>query len=258
MAANPKIRDWTRQRVWVIGASSGIGAATARMLLARGARVALSARRGEELLRIAADAPERALALPLDVTDAAALARALSDIDARWSGIDFLIVAAGDHRPMRAWDLDLAEARRILELNVMGVLNCVAAVLPRFLERGAGGIAIVSSVAGYRGLPTSLAYGASKAALINFAETLYLDLQPKGIGVYLVNPGFVRTPLTDRNEFPMPALIEPEQAAREILDGMGRGLFEIHFPKRFTRFMKLLRILPHGLYVRAVRALTGG
>ncbi len=125
------------------------------------------------------------------------------------------------------------------------------------VARGDGGIAVVSSVAGYRGLPTSLAYGASKAALINFTETLYLDLRTKGVSVYLVNPGFVETPLTDRNEFEMPALIPPEQAAAQMLRGFERGQFEIHFPKRFTRFMKLLRLLPYRLFFPLVHRITG-
>jgi short-subunit dehydrogenase len=129
--------------------------------------------------------------------------------------------------------------------------------VPVLLGQRAGGIAIVSSVAGYGGLPTSLLYGATKAALINFAETLYLDLQPKGIAVYLVNPGFVKTPLTDKNEFEMPALITADQAAREIIAGLERGEFEIHFPKRFTWALKLLRLLPYRLYFAAVHRFTG-
>ena len=118
-------------------------------------------------------------------------------------------------------------------------------------------IALVSSVAGYRGLPKSLVYGPTKAAVINLAETLYLDLQPKGIGVCVINPGFVRTPMTDQNDFKMPALIEPGEAAEEIVKGLERGEFEIDFPKRFTRFLKFLRVLPYGQYFPAVRKATG-
>jgi short-subunit dehydrogenase len=131
------------------------------------------------------------------------------------------------------------------------------AQLPQMLRQGNGGIAICSSVAGYRGLPTSLVYGATKAALINLAETLYMDLAPRGIGVWIVNPGFVKTPLTDRNEFTMPALISAEEAASQIIAGLASGRFEIHFPKRFTRWLKLFRLLPYGLYFRLVRRLTG-
>ena len=116
---------------------------------------------------------------------------------------------------------------------------------------------MVSSVAGYGGLPSSLIYGATKAALINFTETLYLDLAPRGIGVYLINPGFVKTPLTDRNEFKMPALISAEQAAEEMIKGFEDGKFEIHFPKRFTFWLKLLRFLPYGIYFLLIHKLTG-
>jgi short-subunit dehydrogenase len=129
--------------------------------------------------------------------------------------------------------------------------------VPTLLGQGNGAIGIVSSVAGYRGLPKALIYGASKAALINFAETLYLDLHPRGLGVYLINPGFVRTPLTARNDFRMPHLIDADQAAREIVAGIEHGDFEIHFPKAFTRQLKLLRLLPYRLYFAAVRRATG-
>ena len=130
-------------------------------------------------------------------------------------------------------------------------------VMKRFLARGRGHISLISSVAGFRGLPQGLAYGPTKAALINLAETLYLDLQPQGLGVSVINPGFVETPLTAQNDFPMPALISPDQAALAIVQGWSRGDFEIHFPKRFTRWMKLLRLLPYRLYFAAVRSFTG-
>jgi short-subunit dehydrogenase len=158
---------------------------------------------------------------------------------------------------VRAWQLDAAQARATVEVNLIGALNLVAATQRRLIEQGAGGIALVSSVAGYGGLPNSLVYGATKAALINLAETLWLDLAPRGVSVYLVNPGFVETLLTAQNRFRMPALIGADEAAREILDGIERGAFDIHFPKRFTRVMKLLRLLPYPLYFRLVRRYTG-
>lgn len=143
--------------------------------------------------------------------------------------------------------------------NLMGTMNACAVVIPKLIRAGSGGIAVVSSVAGYGGLPTSLVYGATKAALINFAETLYLDLAPRGISVYVVNPGFVRTPLTDKNEFRMPALISAEEAAREIIRGFAAGRFEIHFPKRFTLWLKFMKLLPYRyrLYFLAVHKFTG-
>ena len=159
---------------------------------------------------------------------------------------------------MRATDFDLGEALRHVEVNQIGALHLVAAVLPHLLRRGRGHLSLVASVAGYRGLPRALAYGPTKAALINLAEALYLDLAPRGIGVSLINPGFVETPLTAQNGFAMPALISPDQAARAILRGWARGRFEIHFPRRFTWWMKLLRLLPDALYLRAVPRIIAG
>jgi short-subunit dehydrogenase len=166
------------------------------------------------------------------------------------------MVMAGDYQPMRAWEVDLAAARSMVEVNLMGAFNVIAAVMPTLLRQRGGMLALVSSVAGYRGLPKSLVYGPTKAALINLAETLYIDLRPRGIGVCVVNPGFVKTPLTDQNDFRMPALISAEEAAREIVAGLGRGEFEIHFPRRFTRVLRLLRLLPYRLYFAAIRRLV--
>ncbi|MEX0958290.1 MAG: SDR family NAD(P)-dependent oxidoreductase [Burkholderiales bacterium] len=258
MPLNEPIRNWNDQRVWVVGASTGIGRALAEALVGRGARVALTARSAGALEEIAAKAPAgRTLVLPADVTRAEDLERAHAGILSQWAGLDLVVFLAGNHRPMRAWELDTGAVRDLFEINVFGVLNGLRAVLPGMLKQQRGALAIVSSVAGYRGLPTGLAYGATKAALINLAETLYLDLAPKGIGVFLINPGFVKTPLTDKNAFTMPALITPEQAAREMLRGFERGEFEMHFPKRFTRVMKLLRQLSYRLYFPAVRRFTG-
>jgi len=255
---NEPIKDWTGKRVWVVGASQGIGEAIARLLIAKHARVALSARNAPALEVVARLAPAGETAvLPLDVTDAAAFRPALAAIVQRWGGVDLVLLVAGTHQPMRAWELEGKAVRGLVEINLMGVLNALEAVVPQLLSQGRGGVGIVSSVAGYRGLPTGLVYGSTKAALINLAETLYLDLQPRGIAVYLVNPGFVRTPLTDRNAFPMPALISAEAAAQRTLQGLERGAFEIHYPKRFTCAMKLLRILPYRLYFAVVHRLTG-
>jgi short-subunit dehydrogenase len=158
---------------------------------------------------------------------------------------------------MRATAIDLPDLLRHHEVNTVGALHLLHAVIPPMLARGQGHLSLVSSVAGFRGLPQSLAYGPTKAALINLAETLYLDLQPRGLGVSVINPGFVQTPLTAHNDFHMPALISPEEAAQAIVQGWSRGEFEIHFPKRFTRVMKLLRLLPYRLYFAAVRRITG-
>ncbi len=257
MSLNAPIRDWQNQRVWIIGASSGIGAAVASRLLALGARVALSARSAAELERMASSHPGKTLAAPLDVTDAAAVAPVLQQIVSAWGGIDLVLLCAGSHQPVRAWGVDAAAARQLVDVNLNGVINCLPAVVAQLLAQKAGGVGVVSSVAGYGGLPTSLIYGATKAALINLAETLYLDLAPRGLGVYVINPGFVKTPLTDKNTFPMPALIGADEAAREIIAGLEKGRFEIHFPRRFTLWLKLLRLLPYRWYFALVRKGTG-
>jgi NADP-dependent 3-hydroxy acid dehydrogenase YdfG len=257
MSLNPRIHDWCGRRVWIIGASSGIGAALARLLLAQGAWVALSARSTPGLAEIAATPGAKTLVLPLDVTDTSNVAPALQQVVAAWGGIDLVVWCAGSHSPLRAWELDAADARRLVDVNLNGVINGLPAVVRQMLLQKSGGIAIVSSVAGYGGLPTALVYGATKAALINLAETLYLDLAPRGIAVYLINPGFVKTPLTDKNTFTMPALISAEEAAREIIAGFARGSFEIHFPRRFTLWLKLLQLLPYRWYFALVHKGTG-
>lgn len=256
MPLNPKIADWQGLRVWILGASAGIGAALAQELLRRGARVAGTARNAEALEKALGESPA-ALALPGDVTRPETIAAARDRIVAEWGGIDVAVFMAGTYTAARAWDVPVEGARSEVEINLMGTFNGVALVLPQMLERGRGALVLVSSVAGYRGLPNSLVYGATKSALINMAETLYLDLAPRGVAVYLVNPGFVRTPLTDRNTFRMPALIEADEAARRIADGMAAGRFEIHFPKRFTGWLKLLENLPYRWYFAAVRRFTG-
>lgn len=253
---NPRISSWHDKRVWVIGASSGIGAETARLLLAKGARVALSARRADALTAVA-DQHANALTVALDVVDHASVLAARDSIIGQWGGVDLVLVATGGYVEMRADGFDLAVANRLLDLNIRGVLNCLDAVLPKLLAQGSGGIGIIASVAGYSGLPKALIYGATKAALINLCESLYLDLGPRGIGVYLINPGFVDTPLTAGNDFPMPALMSAGSAAHELVDGLERGRFHIHFPKRFTNCLRFARLLPYRLYFWLIHKGTG-
>lgn len=253
---NPPLPAWTDTRVWVIGASTGIGAATAKMLLDAGARVALSARSADKL-RDVAGGHANAVVEPLDFTRSADVTAARDRIRAQWGNIDLVLIVAGTHQEVRAWELNEKDSRALLEVNLHGVINTTAAVVPALLAQGRGAIGIVASVAGYRGLPKALVYGASKAAVINFTETLYLDLHPKGLGVYLIMPGFVRTPLTDKNEFTMPHLISAEEAAQEIVAGLRAGKFEIHFPRAFTRQLKFLQLLPYRLYFALIRSATG-
>ncbi len=247
---NPPIDGWAGRRVWVVGASSGIGAELARALARRGARLAVSARRADALR----EAPE---ILPLDVTDADAIAAACETLKARWGGIDLVLWVAGTYTPMRAENFELGAARRMLDTNLGAVFSGLAALLPTLLAQKAGGLAIVSSVAGYSGLPQALVYGPTKAALINLAESLYLDLRPQGVSVYLVNPGYVDTPATAGNAYKMPALISARQAAEATLAGLEAGRFEIHYPRRFTGWLKFARLLPYRVYFPLIRKVTG-
>ena len=249
---NPRITDWQGKRVWLVGASTGIGAALAKVLSQRGARLALSSRRAAKLALLGI---HDALLLPCDVTATASLAAVHAQIMQIWGGIDLIIYLAGDYQPMQSSDFDLDKAEDIVAVNFGGAMKLAAAVLPQLSPDA--GIAFVASVAGYRGLPQALAYGPGKAALIHFAECLHLELAPRGIGVWVINPGFVATRLTAKNNFAMPALLTPEQAAQDILAGFRTGHFEIHFPKRFTRTMKLLALLPYAWSFPLVRRFTG-
>ena len=255
MSCNLPITDWRGKSVWLVGASTGIGQATAHALHAKGAKVFVSARNAASLNAFVAT-HAGARALPLDITDSAAVQTAAKAVLAA-GPVDLVMYCAGHYKELRATAYDLLEMLHHSDVNYRGVLNVLNAVLPSLIKRQAGHISLISSVAGYRGLPKSLAYGPTKAALINLAEVLYLDLKDSGISVSLICPGFVETPLTAQNEFTMPALITPDQAATEILRGWHKGEFEIHFPKRFTLWMKLLSLLPSGLYFPVVRKLTG-
>jgi len=255
MSLNPRIAGWHGKTVWLVGASTGIGRATASALHAAGAKVLVSARNAQALADFVHQHPG-AVALPLDATDAdsvAAAARAALEL----GPVDGVVYCAGYYSEQRATAWSLAEMLTHEQINYVGVLYLLDAVLPHLLAHKSGFISLISSVAGFRGLPKSLAYGPTKAALINLAETLYQDLRTSGIAVSIINPGFVETPLTAQNQFKMPALISPEKAAQEIMQGWACGEFEIHFPKRFTFWMKLLRLLPYRLYFPAVRRITG-
>jgi NAD(P)-dependent dehydrogenase (short-subunit alcohol dehydrogenase family) len=255
MSLNPPIAHWTGRRVWLIGASTGIGRATAELLHSKGAKVIVSARSASALDALAAQCPGLQ-ALALDATDEAAVKSAAAQLLAA-GPLDLVMYCAGTYAAVRAQDMQPGDIAHHMQVNYLGAVYSIAAVLPAMLAAGKGHISVVSSVAGFRGLPKSLAYGPTKAALINLAETLYIDLHDAGIGVSVVNPGFVQTPLTAQNTFHMPALISPAQAAIDIVANWERGRFEIHFPKRFTHWMKLLRIVPYSLYFRLIRRFTG-
>lgn len=248
------IASWSGKRIWVIGASSGIGEACSKSLLAAGAKVALSGRRIERLTQLAGAAPiNQTLVLPVDVSHEQQISSAYQQILVNWGGLDVLLFVAGIYTPLRVDQFEISIAEQTINANLLGPMRAVAIVLPEMLKNHAGHIAIVGSVAGYSGLPKALAYGPSKAGIINFCETLHYDLLPLGISVHMISPGFVATEATANNDFEMPALITAEQAAQDILNGMEKGKFDIHFPKRFSRFLKFLRILPYPLYFWIVR-----
>jgi NAD(P)-dependent dehydrogenase (short-subunit alcohol dehydrogenase family) len=226
--------------VWVTGASSGIGAALVGELRRRGCRVAASARRADRLERLG----DGVLAVPLDVTDRAATLAAVERIEAELGGIDVAILNAAnwDQFQVDTWDSDVI--RRHFDTNVMGMVYGIEAVLGGMRRRRSGAIVGMASVAGYRGLPRSEAYGATKAAEINMLESLRIDLRPFGIDVHTVCPGFVRTDLTAKNTFPMPFMLEPDEAARRICRGLERGKPEIVFPLPMMLAMKAARLVP--------------
>lgn len=256
MALNPVITDWQGRVVWLVGASSGIGQATASALHHLGAKVVVSARNEAALAKFVAQHPG-ATALPLDVTNQDAVQSATRAIMQRAGHLDLVMYCAGYYKPMRATEFSLKEVLKHQDVNQTGAWYVLDAVLPILQAQGSGHISLVASVAGYRGLPQSLAYGPTKAALQHMADTLYLDLHDRGLGVSIINPGFVATPLTSQNEFDMPALLTPTQAAQAIVHGWAKGQFEIHFPKRFTLWLKLMSHLPHWLYFKLVRRATG-
>lgn len=256
MALNPRIDDWTGRVVWLVGASSGIGRATAERLHRLGARVVVSARNAAALDGFVQSCPG-SLAIALDATDRDALRDAAERIVQGHGRIDLAVYCAGHYRPMRATSFDLDDALRHQQVNYVGALYLLDAVLPVLLRQRAGHISLISSVSGYRGLPKALAYGPTKAALINLAESLYFDLTDLHIGVSVVCPGYVDTPLTEQNDYTMPGLITADEAAQHIVQGWQEGRFEMHFPKRFTQWVKALSHLGNGLYFKAVRRVTG-
>ena len=244
---------------WVTGASSGIGRQVALDLARAGWTVAATARRAEELQKLAAEAPAgRVVVAAADVTDAQAVAAAARAAETG-SGrpIALAILNAGTYVPDSAQAFDLQAFVQQVTVNLIGTANALASVMPSMIARSRGQIAIVSSVAGYRGLPRAIAYSATKAALIAMAESLKFDLDGAGVMVNVVNPGFVKTPLTDRNDFPMPFLMRVEDASRRIVEGLASGRFEVCFPRRFAYILKAMRLVPYALYFPLVGRTTG-
>ena len=238
--------------IWITGGSSGIGKALAYKFASKGWQVAISARR-EELLNEISNSNNNIHSFPLDILDSEKCKDVFNKIINKFQNIDIVFFSTGMHDPKSEKKLNLEKIRKIMETNFFGTINCVNSVYNYFKEKKSGHVSIVSSVAGYRGLPAAGAYCASKAALINYAESLYFDMKRFNVRVSLVNPGFIKTPMTDQNDFPMPMIRSAEYAADKIYSGLlKKNGFEIHFPKTFTYLMKVIQILPNWLYFGAI------
>ena len=265
MNPEPRTPLLRSSRVWLTGASSGIGAALVTRLIDRGARVAITARRVDLLESVAkshAGGGSPLLVVPADVTDRAAVIAAARRVESEWGGIDLAIFNAGgsiapsaDRDPRQ---FDAAEYAATMALNYFSVVYGIDAVLPGMLSRGRGHIAAVASLAGYRPSSVALPYSASKAAVIHLMEGQRLSVAGRGITVTVVNPGFVKTPLTARHTFRMPFLIEADDAAERIVRGLERGKGEIHFPAPLSWTVKMLRLLPDSIYARIINRASVG
>jgi short-subunit dehydrogenase len=246
------------KNAWIIGASHGIGEELVKSLFGDGYNLAISARDEKKLNEIKKALEQnpmqksQILVAPLDVSDLNSFKNAFKKISENFLKIDLAIFASGIYQPMDLKDFDIEFAQKTLDVNLGGCLNFLHLIVPKMTEQKSGHIALIASVAGYRGLPQSLAYGASKAAIINLAEGIYPELKSNGIAISVINPGFVKTRLTDSNKFSMPFLISTKEAAEVISNELKKGKFEIHFPKKFTFFLKFLRLIPNSLFLKFI------
>jgi short-subunit dehydrogenase len=240
-----------QKKIWITGASSGIGKALALKFAKENWKVAVSARRKELLDEIAQN--ENISSFPLDVTDDDLVKTSFSNILNQFKGIDICVFCSGAYDPKLEKEINKEQIKKIMNINFFGVLNCIKAVEEYFKNKKEGHISIVSSVAAYRGLPNSSGYGPSKAALTNLSESLYFNFKKHNVRISLISPGFIKTPLTDKNEFPMPFIKTPEFAAEKMFKGLTKSkAFEIHFPKELTLLLKFLRVLPYRIYLYLV------
>jgi len=242
--------------IWITGASTGIGKALAIKFSKNGWNVAISARR-LELLEEISKQNENIFSFPLDVTNKDECNKVFSEIKNKFGQIDLCIFSTGTWDPKKEKEIDVKQIENVMKVNFFGTVNSIKSVEKYFKELGKGHISIVSSIAGYRGLPNSTGYGPSKSALNNLTESLYFDFKKYGVRVSLISPGFIKTPMTDKNNFKMPFLKTTEYAADKIYSGLiNTNAFEIHFPKQLTIVLKILKILPNWLYLKLVGKLT--
>lgn len=241
--------------IWIVGASSGIGAEVARLYVRNGWKVLISAR-GEDKLNAVASEHENMFPFALDIADVAACERVVADVVAQHGVPDIVVLNAAVWHPMGIENFDRDKIEQSINVNYIGVINMLAQFMPHWTSNKAGHVAIVASVAGYRGLPNSLAYAPTKAALINLSEGLRTQLEPYDVNVSMITPGFVDTPMTQKNDFPMPGLISPEKAAEFIKKGLDAKRFEISFPPLFSAFMQVIRTLPNWLFFLLNRQLN--
>ena len=245
-----------KKTIWITGGSTGIGKALAIKFASKGWNVAVSARRAE-LLNELSNSYENISSFPLDVTNKEKCKEVFNEIKNKYENIDVCFFSTGTWDPKKEKDIDVEQMEDVFQINFFGTVNCIKAVEQYFRDKRNGIITIVSSIAGYRGLPNSTGYGPSKSALNNLAESLYFDFKRYNVRVCLVSPGFIKTPMTDKNDFKMPFLKTPEYAAEKIYDGLvNKNVFEIHFPKSLTITLKLLSLLPSKIYFGLVGKLT--
>jgi len=243
------MKTWSGKRYWIVGASAGLGREVARQISTMGAEVILSARNEDDLKALAAELPGKSTVLPVDVADDAGVARA-----AEAAGeIDGLVYLAGAYWSFGSADWELENAVKMVDVNLTGALRVLGHVVPKMVERDAGHIVLTGSLSGFRGMPKAVGYGASKAGLMSLAETMHADLRKTGVQVQLINPGFVKTRLTEKNEFRMPFIMEPEHAAREFVDHMGTDRFAKNYPTLFSSAIRFTQFLPDWLYYRLFR-----
>jgi len=245
-----------KKTIWITGGSTGIGKALAIKFANEGWNVAISARR-ENLLKEISEMYENIHSFPLDVTDKNRCNEVFNDIKNKFNEVDICFFSTGTWNPKKEKDIDVEQIEDVFKVNFFGTVNSIKAVEKYFKEKKSGIITIVSSIAGYRGLPNSTGYGPSKSALNNLTESLYFDFKRFGVRVCLVSPGFIKTPMTDKNDFKMPFLKTPEYAADKIYDGLiNKNSFEIHFPKALTIILKIFSFLPSKLYFSLVGKMT--